>query len=225
MDRARMNRADLFVSVHADAVRHRTARGSSVYVLSQKGATDEAARWLAERENAADLVGGVSLEDKDDVLASVLLDLSQNAAIGASLDVGEYVLGRIGGVGRLHKSSVQQAAFIVLKSPDIPSILVETAFISNPDEEQLLRSTRHQGRLASAMLSGIREYFLVNPTPGTWLARNGHRTPREYIIARGDTLSGIATRYRVSLPELRRHNGLTDDGIRVGQTLRIPPSL
>ncbi|MEJ2515970.1 MAG: N-acetylmuramoyl-L-alanine amidase [Gammaproteobacteria bacterium] len=222
MEKARRNRADLFISVHADAFRNRRARGSSVYVLSQKGATDEAARWLAERENAADLVGGVSLDDKDGMLASVLLDLSQNASIGASLDVGDHVLSRLGSVGRLHKSSVQQAGFLVLKSPDIPSILVETAFISNPEEEQLLRSSRHQARLASAVLDGVRAYFHANPPPGTWVAHNVDQRPREYVIARGDTLSAIASRYDVPVPALRRYNGLSGDRIRVGQVLRIP---
>jgi N-acetylmuramoyl-L-alanine amidase len=224
IDRARMQRADLFISVHADAFKNPNARGSSVYVLSSKGATDEAARWLAARENAADLVGGVSLDDKDDMLASVLLDLSQNASIGASLEVGESVLNRLGAVNRLHKSSVQQAGFVVLKAPDIPSILVETAFISNLEEEQRLREARYQEQLAAAVMSGIREYFYVNPPPGTWIARNRARGggPREIVIARGDTLSGIASRYNVSVPVLRRHNGLTNDNIRVGQVLTIP---
>lgn len=223
--KARMHRADLFVSVHADAFNNPKARGSSVYVLSPKGATDEAARWLAARENAADLVGGVSLDDKDDMLASVLLDLSQNASIGASLDVGDVVLNRIGAVNRLHKSSVQQAGFVVLKAPDIPSILVETAFISNLEEEQRLREARYQSQLAVALMSGIREYFYVNPPPGTWIAKNRGSAgggPREIVIARGDTLSGIATRYNVSIPVLRRHNRLKNDNIRVGQVLAIP---
>lgn len=221
---ARMQRADLFISVHADAFKNPNARGSSVYALSSKGATDEAARWLAARENAADLVGGVSLDDKDDLLASVLLDLSQNASIGASLEVGDFVLNRIGAVNRLHKSSVQQAGFIVLKAPDVPSILVETAFISNREEEQRLRDGRYQAQLATAVMSGVREYFHLNPPPGTWIAKNGGRsgTPREIVIARGDTLSGIATRYNVSIPVLRRHNGLKSDNIRVGQVLAIP---
>jgi N-acetylmuramoyl-L-alanine amidase len=221
--KARMHRADLFVSVHADAFKNPNARGSSVYVLSSKGATDEAARWLAARENAADLVGGVSLDDKDDLLASVLLDLSQNASIGASMDVGDFVLNRLGGVNRLHKSAVQQAGFAVLKAPDIPSILVETAFISNLEEEQRLREARYQEQLATAVMAGIREYFYTNPPPGTWVAQNRARGgPREVVIARGDTLSGIANRYNVSVPVLRRHNGLTDDNIRVGQVLTIP---
>lgn len=221
---ARMHRADLFISVHADAFKNPNARGSSVYVLSPKGATDEAARWLAARENAADLVGGVSLDDKDDLLASVLLDLSQNASIGASLEVGDFVLNRLGAVNRLHKNSVQQAGFAVLKAPDIPSILVETAFISNLEEEQRLRETRYQEQLATAVMSGVREYFHASPPPGTWIAHNRHRggAPREIVIARGDTLSGIASRYNVSVPVLRRHNGLKDDNIRVGQVLTIP---
>jgi N-acetylmuramoyl-L-alanine amidase len=222
--KARLHRADLFVSVHADAFKNPNARGSSVYALSAKGATDEAARWLAARENAADLVGGVSLDDKDDMLASVLLDLSQNASIGASLEAGDFILNRLGAVNRLHKTSVQQAGFIVLKAPDIPSVLVETAFISNLEEEQKLRDARYQAQLATAVMSGIREYFYVNPPPGTWIARNrpAGGVPREIVIARGDTLSGIATRYNTSVPVLRRHNGLKDDNIRVGQVLMIP---
>jgi N-acetylmuramoyl-L-alanine amidase len=224
IEKAREHRADLFVSIHADAFKNTTARGSSVYVLSSKGATDEAARWLAARENAADLVGGVSLDDKDHVLASVLLDLSQTAAIGASLEVGEHVLAGLGGVGKLHKHSVQQAGFAVLKSPDIPSILVETAFISNPEEERLLNSKQHQQRVASAIVTGVRRYFENNPPPGTWLAQNraGRPASIEHVISRGDTLSGIADRYNVSLGDLRRQNRLRHDRIRIGQVLVIP---
>ena len=224
VEKARRNGADLFVSIHADAFKNPKARGSSVYVLSNKGATDEAARWLAERENAADLVGGVSLDDKDDLLASVLLDLSQNASIGASLEVGDFVLNRLGAVNRLHKQSVQQAGFVVLKAPDIPSILVETAFISNVEEEQKLRDRRYQDQLANALVTGIREYFYQNPPPGTWVARNRDRAPvpREVVVSRGDTLSGIANRYNTSVPELRRYNGLRSDRIRVGQVITIP---
>jgi N-acetylmuramoyl-L-alanine amidase len=224
IEKAREHRADLFVSIHADAFKNTTARGSSVYVLSSKGATDEAARWLAARENAADLVGGVSLDDKDQVLASVLLDLSQTAAIGASMEVGEHVLAGLQGVGKLHKHSVQQAGFAVLKSPDIPSILVETAFISNPEEERLLTSKQHQQRVASAIVTGVRRYFEANPPPGTWLAENraGRRGSVEHVISRGDTLSGIADRYNVSLGDLRRQNRLRHDRIRIGQVLVIP---
>ncbi|MGD8977383.1 MAG: N-acetylmuramoyl-L-alanine amidase [Gammaproteobacteria bacterium] len=225
IERARRQRADLFVSVHADAFKNRGARGSSVYVLSPRGATDEAARWLAARENAADLVGGVSLDDKDAMLASVLLDLSQTAAIDASVSVADQVLSRLGKVGRLHRSSVGRAGFLVLKSPDIPSILVETAFISNPDEEVQLKNARHQEALAGAIVDGIRAYFYDNPPPGTLLAVEGPpvRTRSvEHIIVRGETLSGIASRYNVSLSALRRHNRLKNDRIRIGQVLQIP---
>ncbi|MGH9175406.1 MAG: N-acetylmuramoyl-L-alanine amidase, partial [Vicinamibacterales bacterium] len=192
---ARRNKADLFVSIHADAVEDRRAKGASVYALSLKGATDEAAMRLAQRENAADLVGGVSLADKDAVLASVLLDLSQNAAIGASLDVGAKVIGELARVGSMHRLSVQQAGFIVLKSPDVPSILVETAFISNPAEETKLKSEAHRESLANAILTGIRTYFYTNPPPDTQIAMDLRRSPTaavRYVISSGDTLSEIA---------------------------------
>jgi len=219
MQLAREQRADLFVSIHADAFRDGRARGASVWVLSQKGATSEAGRWLAASENNADLIGGVSLDDKDDLLASVLLDLSQNATIAASLDVGGRVLKELRKVGRVHKPRVEQAGFVVLKSPDIPSILVETGFISNRQEERNLRDGAFQQRLASAVLRGVRRYFNNNPPPGTLLARNAGK---RHVIRSGETLSGIAQRYRVSQQQLRTANNLTNDRLRVGQTLRIP---
>lgn len=225
MEIARRHKADLFVSVHADAVRDRRARGASVYVLSLKGASDEAAKRLAQRENAADLVGGVSLADKDDVLASVLLDLSQNSALSASMAVGESVIGELAKIGAMHRRTVQQAGFIVLKSPDVPSILVETAFISNPQEEERLRNESHREKLASAILAGVRGYFYSNPPPGTRIAMDLRRQPDggvSYVIARGDTLSEIAARYNVSISELRRANQLSSDTVRVGQKLTIP---
>ncbi len=171
MRRARAHNADLFVSIHADSVRDRHIDGSSVYILSQKGATDEASRWLAERENASDLIGGVSLEDKSDVLASVLLDLSQSAASIASEEAAGHVLRQLTQVGQIRKREVQQARFMVLKSPDIPSMLVETAYISNPQEEERLRGNAQQARLAEAIHQGVREYFYANPPPGTRLAQ------------------------------------------------------
>ena len=222
---ARRNKADLFVSIHADAIDDRRAKGASVYVLSLKGASDEAAKRLAERENAAGLIGGVSLSDKDPVLASVLLDLSQNAALSASLDVGSKVIREMGKVGTVHRRKVQQAGLLVLKSPDVPSILVETNFISNPVEEKKLRSKTHQKKLASAILAGIRGYFYVNPPPDTQIAMDLKRTPTRqvrHVIRRGDTLSEIAQRYNVSLATIRSANKLANDRIRVGQTLRIP---
>ena len=227
IDRARQQRADLFVSIHADAFKRREARGSSVYVLSPRGASDEASRWLAERENSADLVGGVSLDDKDAMLASVLLDLSQTASIDASNNVAELVLGRLGSVNKLHRRTVGRAGFLVLKSPDIPSILVETAFISNPAEEKQLKSSGHQEALATAILGGVRAYFYDNPPPGTLLAMGGppaRSQSVEHIIVSGDTLSGIASRYNVSMSALRRQNRLKNDRIRIGQVLQIPAS-
>jgi len=171
IQKARRYKADLFVSIHADAYTDRRASGSSVFTLSEHGATSEAARWLADSENASDLVGGVSLDDKDGLLASVLLDLSQSATIEASVDVGDKVLGNLSRVGNVHKAAVQQAGFVVLKSPDIPSILVETAFISNPNEERKLRDTHHQQVLAQAIMSGVRSYFVRRAPPGTLLAQ------------------------------------------------------
>ncbi|RLA31873.1 MAG: N-acetylmuramoyl-L-alanine amidase [Gammaproteobacteria bacterium] len=225
MEIARRQKADLFVSIHADAVDDRRAKGASVYALSLKGASDEASRRLAQRENASDLVGGVSLAGKDPVLASVLLDLSQNAALSASLDVGGEVIRQLARVGQVHKGKVQQAGFLVLKSPDVPSILVETAYISNPDEEKKLRSKSHHNKLAQAILAGISNYFYANPPPNTQLALNhkgGSRQQVNHVISRGDTLSEIAERYDVSMSALRAANKLSSDRVKVGQKLRIP---
>jgi N-acetylmuramoyl-L-alanine amidase len=172
MDKAREAKADLFVSIHADAFRDRRVQGSSVFVLSQRGATSEAARWLADRENAADLVGGVSLDDKNHVLKSVLLDLSQTASLEASLQVANDVLHSLSRIGAIHHTQVQQAGFVVLKSPDIPSLLVETAFITNPREEQRLRNDKFRRELATAVRDGIVSYFNESPPSGTQFAQN-----------------------------------------------------
>ncbi|MDZ4263382.1 MAG: N-acetylmuramoyl-L-alanine amidase [Pseudomonadota bacterium] len=214
--KARSAKADMFISIHADAFVNRRASGASVYALSQRGATTEAARVLANRENSADLIGGVTLEGRDQLLASVLLDLSQNATIEASLDVAGRVLQGLKQVGKMHKHRVEQAGFVVLKSPDIPSILVETAFISNPAEEANLKSLAYQQQLADAMMNGVRSYFVSNPPDGVRIAA------REHVIRRGDTLSGIATQYRVSARTLRVTNQLKDDTVRIGQVLQIP---
>lgn len=163
VQKARRVKADLFVSIHADAWIKPSARGSSVYVLSQNGASSAAARWMAKRENDADLIGGINLGSHNRQVAQVLLDLSTAAQINDSVRVGSKVLGEIGKINRLHKRHVERAGFAVLKAPDIPSILVETAFISNPEEERLLRSPAHQEKIASAMLSGISDYFQANP--------------------------------------------------------------
>ncbi len=219
MDLARSHRADLFVSIHADSFRDPRARGSSVYTLSNRGASSEAARWLAESENSADLIGGVKLEDKDDVLASVLLDLSQTGTRQASHDVANKVLGKLKTIGRTHKRTVQQAGFAVLKSPDVPSILVETAFISNPEEERKLLNPHHQEKVARAILDGLRGYFRNSPPPGTLMAS---LKSRRHTISRGDTLGGIADHYDISLASLKSANGISSDIIRIGQVLVIP---
>jgi len=170
-------------------------------------------------------VGGVSLDDKDKVLAEVLLDLSQNAALSASLDVGDKVIGELEDVVRVRRNTVQQAGLLVLKSMDMPSILVETAYISNPTEEKRLRDPNHQARLAKAILSGVRNYFYTNPPPDTQIAMDIRRSPARqvnHVISRGDTLSEIADRYNVSTASIRAANRLNNDTIRVGQTLSIP---
>ncbi|HPF25814.1 MAG: N-acetylmuramoyl-L-alanine amidase [Steroidobacteraceae bacterium] len=168
--RARRAKADMFVSIHADSIGNPAVSGSSVYVLSERGASSEAARWLAERENAADLKGGVSLEGRDKVLANVLLDLSQSASISQSMAAAEQVLRALDGVGEVRKPKVQQAGFVVLKSPDIPSLLVETAYISNKADEYKLRQPAHRARIAEAIFSGIQDYFSDNAPDGTRLA-------------------------------------------------------
>ncbi|MCA1714941.1 MAG: N-acetylmuramoyl-L-alanine amidase, partial [Gammaproteobacteria bacterium] len=168
--KARAAKADLFVSIHADAFTNPEASGSSVFVLSQRGASSQAARWLASQENAADLVGGVRLQDKDNTLASVLLDLSQSATMKASEDMANHVLGGLKRLGKTHKPHVERANFVVLRSPDVPSMLVETAFITNPDEERRLNDPAHQALLARAILDGVNLYFTRQPPPGTLYA-------------------------------------------------------
>ncbi|KXU38726.1 N-acetylmuramoyl-L-alanine amidase [Ventosimonas gracilis] len=228
---ARQKGADLFVSIHADAAERKSAFGASVYALSKGGASSETARWLAKNENRSDLIGGVdrlSLNDKDPMLAGVLLDLSMNAKLASSLNVGDKVLSSMGKVTALHKRSVETAGFIVLKSPDMPSILVETGFISNQNEAQKLNTAQHQRTLASAIAKGIFEFFQKNPPPGSWLAftRDGGQSvataAREHRVQAGESLSQIARRYQVSTAALRQHNALKSDLIKVGQILKIP---
>lgn len=163
--KARKVHADLFVSIHADAFIKPHARGSSVFALSESGATSVAARWLAQRENESDLIGGVSLNGKDPYLARTLLDLSQTATINDSLKLAKAVLSELGDINTLHKPTVEQAGFAVLKSPDIPSILIETAFISNPEEEAKLNDEAYQEKIAGAIVAGIKRYFVKNPPP------------------------------------------------------------
>ena len=223
-DLARKHQADLFVSIHADAFRQASANGASVYALSTKGASSTAAQYLADRENAADLVGGVRLSDKDDVLAGVLADLSMTATLDTSLSLGARVLGEIDDIAKLHKRKVEQAGFAVLKSPDIPSILVETGFISNPGEADRLNTSAYQDKMASAIHDGIVVWFKSHPPAGTLLAwqRAQQGGAQQYVIARGDTLSEIAERYRVSVKSLKETNGISGSTIRIGQVLTIP---
>lgn len=225
-DIARKMQADLFVSVHADAFKNAQANGSSVYALSQRGATSASAAFLAQRENQADLVGGVSLMDKDDILAGVLTDLSMTASLDASLRIGTNVLGGMGEMSRLHSSRVEQAAFAVLKSPDIPSILVETGFISNPGEARKLATSWYRKKMAEAIFTGVDAHFRLSPPPDTYLAalKRGEVKPRQYTIASGDTLSEIAARFEVSVAQLQRENKMAHTDIRIGQTLVIPES-
>lgn len=221
---ARRAGADVMLSIHADAFHRVGAHGASVYALSQRRATSETAKYLAERENRSDLIGGsVALYDKDPVLAGVILDLSMTATLNHSLHLGKQVLTAMGGVNALHKKQVEQAGFVVLKSPDLPSVLVETGFISNPQEARKLADSGHRRRLAGAIFNGVRRHFAVHPPDGTriaWQQRNG--VNRTHTIDRGDTLSTIAERYNTSVNQLIRHNGLNSGVIRVGQTLKIP---
>ncbi|TZG31048.1 AMIN domain-containing protein [Halomonas eurihalina] len=229
---AREQKADFFVSLHADAFNSPRPHGSSVFALSQSGATSETAKWLAATENRSDLIGGVdgnlSLDDKDEVLRGVLLDLTMTATLNDSLTIGGRVLDRMGRINDLHKPRVEQAGFVVLKSPDIPSLLVETGFISNPQEEQRLRDGGYQQRMMQAVFGGIRAHFERNPPPASLLAwqrdqgRGG--AGDEYRIQPGDTLSEIAARHNVPVGQLRQVNELNGDVIRVGQVLRIPSS-
>ncbi|NCT67036.1 MAG: AMIN domain-containing protein [Rhodanobacteraceae bacterium] len=245
--KAREAKADLFISIHADAFTNSDARGSSVWVLSPRGASSQAARWLADRENRSDLVGGISLDDKDDMLAKVLLDLSQGATMGASNAVAEQVLGALRRLGPTHRNYVERANFVVLRSPDVPSILVETAFITNPSEEARLKNPAHREKLAAAILDGVGEYFRATPPPGSLFAlerereraRTAQAAPaaqdpvpvttsarktQRYVVGRGDTLSAIAARHGVTLAQLRAANALADERVRVGEVLAIPSS-
>ena len=219
-------RADLFVSIHADAFRLSGVRGASVYALSERGASSEMARWLATAENRSDLIGGVggsvSLDDKDDAVRELLVDLSMDAKREASITLGEAVLGSLSGVTRLHKNRVEQAGFAVLKSPDVPAVLIETGFLSNPQEARRLASRSFQHRLADAIATGIQGYLLKHPPPDSLLATLAHEGMLRYVIKRGDTLSEIAERNRISTGRLRALNGIGGDRILVGDVLLIP---
>jgi N-acetylmuramoyl-L-alanine amidase len=223
---ARKSRADFFLSIHADAFTNPQANGASVYALSTKGATSEAARFLAKKENRADLIGGaegsLNLDNKDAALREVLLDLSMTGTLISSLDAGKYVLKNMGGVARLHKKRVEQAGFLVLKSPDIPSLLIETGFISNPREARQLSSGAYQQKMAAAIYNGLVSYYMDNTPEGTSLAANKGKRQRSYTIARGDTLSEIAKRYNTSVKSILSYNKMGSSTIKVGQKIIIP---
>ena len=218
VEKAREAQADLFISIHADSFRNRHASGSSVYVLSEHGASSEVARFLAESENNSDLIGGVSLDDKDDLLKQVLVDMVKNSTMDDSHDLARDMLAGLRSVTHLHRARVEQAGFRVLKSPDIPSVLVETAFISNPKEERKLRDSRQQGKLAQAIFNGLTKYFRDNPPPGTLLAMKD----RKHRVIKGDTLSDLADQYQVPVSYLRRVNQIKGDLLQVGDVLVIP---
>ena len=219
---ARRYRPNLFVAIHADAFLNDKASGASVFALSQRGATSEAARWLAVRENASELVGGVELSDKSHMLRSVLIDLSQTATIGSSMQIGQTILHSLGRKAKLHHKRVEQAAFVVLKSPDIPSLLIETGFLSNRREEYLLRKSSYRKKIAAAIAYGIVTYFKRNPPSGTLIWARYKGKAQSYVVRRGDSLSKIAQRYRISTKSLKSHNNLTSSSLNVGQVLRIP---
>jgi len=231
-DLARTMKADLFVSIHADAFSKPSARGASVFALSRNGATSETARFLAQRENESDLIGGVgsiSLDDKDQVLAGVLVDLSMTATLNSSLQVGSHVLSSVGSVARLHKRHVEQAGFMVLKAPDVPSILVETGFISNPEESRKLATPAYRKQLAHSVFKGVRQYFMQHPPAGTYIAAQlesgaTQGFERQHTVVVGDSLSSIATRYAVNVSQIMTANNMRNTTVKLGQVLTIPAS-
>jgi N-acetylmuramoyl-L-alanine amidase len=224
---ARQAEADFFVSVHADAFTSARPSGASVYALSNRGATSTMAEFLAESENQADRIGGVAgidMQEMAPVVREVIVDLAMAHSMQESLMIGDQVLQRMGQVTNLHKRQVEQAGFAVLRSPDIPSILVEAGFMSNANDEANLGSRAYRQRIAQAIFAGIQDHFNSSPPPGTWVyaqQRLGAQT-LEYVVQRGDTLSVIAQRHGVSLQQLRVLNQLSSDTIRIGQRLRVP---
>ncbi|MCW8923709.1 MAG: N-acetylmuramoyl-L-alanine amidase [Gammaproteobacteria bacterium] len=221
IEKAHKHNADMMISIHADSFPDPRARGSSIYALSVNGASSEMARMLAEKENASDqLHGDVSVAFDDKMLKEVLVDLSLTGTIQSSLDVGNEVLKQIGTVNRVHKKKVQQAGFAVLKTPNIPSVLLETAFISNPREEKNLRSSAHQKKVAKAIGRGVNSYFQRKAPPGTWLSE----AITDYKVKPGDNLSVIASKFNTSVDSLRARNALQSNNLSAGQVLKIPVS-
>lgn len=223
-EKARENRADLFMSIHADAFTDPRAKGSSVYALSRKGTTSAMARFLANSENV-DLAGEVSLGDHEEMVQKTLTDLVMTSSLVNSIAVGERIIGEMGRMTDLHSKRVELANFRVLKAPDIPSILIETGFISNPKEERQLNDKKYQKTLAQAITRGVLAYFEESPPMGTLIAwQKDNQKAAEHVIKRGDTLSKVAAMYSISVAQLKQENGLKSNVIHVGQTLRIPRS-
>jgi len=224
MKMGRESKADLFLSIHADALDNPRVKGASVYTLSLKGASDEAARVFAERENAYSSISEVAISNMDKDAVSLLTDLSQNFSMKASKEAAGIILNELSKVGSIRKKKVQEAGFAVLKSPDVPSVLIETTYISNPNEEARLNSRSYQDKLARAIFEGTRQYFFINPPKNTILAnriKSGSRVI-SYRVKRGDTLSEIAELYGIRLSTLKSFNGISGNMIRINQTLQIP---
>jgi len=222
--KARRYNATIFVSIHADAVPGRRARGSSVYALTERGATSRVAKFLADSENSSDQIGGVSLEDKDPLLRKVLVDLSQTANIPLSMELGQDVLNGLKRAGYVHLNKVAQAGFAVLKAPDIPSILVETAFISNPTEERKLRTRSFQKKIAKGIFRGIKRYLQKKKFTAPYRVTRAElpNSVTRHTVRRGETLSGIARKYSVNLDALRFANNISGHNIIIGSKLVIP---
>jgi N-acetylmuramoyl-L-alanine amidase len=220
---ARKYKADMFIAIHADAFRNARAHGVSVFGLSLKGATSEAARWLADRENQSELIGGAKLDDKSNMLKSVLINLSQGAAIRSSLAIGKDIIQQTRKIAVMHHPRVEQAAFVVLKSPDIPSLLVETGFVSNAKEERRLINPSYQKRLAQSISTGIVNAFSQSPPSNTWVSywKIHPEQVRHYRVRRGDSLSLIARRFNTSVAALRAANRLASNKILTGTMLAI----
>lgn len=222
---ARRERADMFISIHADAFTSPQPNGASVWVLSRRRANTELGRWLENREQHSELLGGagevLSNNGDDPYLARTLLDMSLDSSMSGGFDAANILLTRLSGVTRVHRREPQAASFAVLNSPDIPSVLVELGFISNPQEEKNLRSGSHQQRLAQALYDGTREFFITHPIDGTVLA---NQRVRQHRVKSGESLSVLAQRYGTSVRAIQQHNSLSGSGLRIGQVLEIPSS-